>query len=228
MIKAFKKITALVVLLVGSNISSAEMLEQWPGFYGVEYKHSFMKGAGQWQRVFVDNHPGINLFIGGKFHTNVGFEFGYSWTMRDSKHLKLQPAEYLFGSQNTSGGIMVLDSKVRLKNTYFDFNFYYPLASESITAIGAVGLQSSRQHVTISTNTSGTPVDSYVNNVKGKTRIIPRLNAGVEWMFDKSWGIRALYHFEHTSDVRFRGATDDHEKPFENTHALSFGVVWSF
>jgi len=209
------------------------ILDEWPGYYGIGFKPLYASGRGEWDLLLNDNHPSLKLFLGGKFHPKMGFEFGTAFSDRRIKNLTLNPGETLFGLNGAGSGETSVDFKVRLKGFYFDLS-YYLLANSDSNFLMSVGVASLKLAPSVRSSTMDTEIDYFLTGGGGylgldsKSRIIPRAALGGQLQLTRTMGVRAMLRYEHIRLAIFSGAPNSFGRPLNGGYSGEISLYWTF
>jgi hypothetical protein len=192
-------------------------------YLGFDAQHIWVKGDSEWNNVFQSMHPGANIYLGVRLSNFIGLELGYSWTTRKTKNYGVAAGETAFGITNSAA--TTISTQVRLKNTHFDINAYFPMG-KYMEVITSLGIGASRQGMIITSSTTSNLGNALVQ-VRGKTTPVGRLGLGLEGMVTDTTGIRAMWRYDTLSRVKVRSApTGVSDKVFKNSSTILLGLIW--
>lgn len=222
-------VVAGAVLAAGS--ASAGMMGDISPYIGIDYQQSWMKGNGDWRKVFPDNYKGASLYVGTKFHEYFGLELGYDWSAREKENLNLAAGSTLFG--NTLTAAATGTAKVRRTGGHLDLVGFLPVADNfELTASLGYGWIQPKVEMTIN-NPAANVNNSALASVSGKGKSVFRVGVGGSYMLTDMVGLRARLGWESTSSLRLKGNTDFTNgrydtKGFKGTTSLRVGAFVKF
>ncbi len=228
--KHIAKSLLVVGAMMAAGSASATMGDVSP-YIGVDYAQSWMKGNGDWNKLFSDDYKGASIYVGTSFHENFALELGYDATSREKKDINLAAGTTLFGNtltQNVTGNV-----KIRRTGGHLDLVGLLPVA-DNFALTGSVGYGWVQPKVEVNVGTPAATVNhSALASISAKGKSVFRLGVGGSYMVTDMVGLRARVGWESTSSLRLKGNTDFingnyNEKAFKGTTALRAGVFVKF
>lgn len=240
-----KRIRSLFLFSVSlfSGISYATSIanpNSYDNYMGVNFKQNWIKPRGDWNKLFVKEEPGFNVYAGWRFHPNFGVEFGYEWTDNKPKAFIVQPGNTLLGVSNNTASPVTLTGKVRFKAGALDLNAFIPLCStplweemipEGIISLGVAGTKASMK-ISSDAATANTAFSNQFTQIQGRSRAVYRAGLGIQALVIENFGIRALWRYENTSVLRGRNSAitsnANTRTIFKNGNSLAVGLFFKF
>ncbi len=224
-----------------SYAASIANLNHYDTYMGVNFKQNWITPRGDWNKLFVKEEPGFNVYAGWRFHPNFGVEFGYEWTDNKPKVFVVQPGTTLLGVANTTGSPVTLTGKVRFKAGALDLNAFIPLCSTPLweevipEGIISLGVAATKASMKISSNGSTAPATTFSNQftqIQGRTKAVYRAGFGIQALVIENFGIRALWRYENTSVLRGRNSAitsnANTRTIFKNGNSMAVGLFFKF
>lgn len=210
--------------------SHGQSYEQRPLYFGGDLEYSHYRLKGNYTSLLKKKYPGANIYLGWRPHHQYGLELGYSFTVAKGKTTDFASGQVVAGN-TTAVGAASVNTKIRMKNTHLDGNFYFDTGFSSVDrldAILSVGVGFMRQKITTTVAPSSSNLVN-VFDVKGKTNIIPRLGIGLDGMISKNWGMRGMVRYQHLSGVSVRdNGKVLGDKPFRDSLTFAIGFYRHF
>lgn len=181
-------------------------------FVGMGYKQYWVTPQGEWKRVLNGNTGGFALLAGQRIHPYFAIELGYEWSNGAPKIVSVPDGGAFLGSGNASGGPINLQGKVRFKTGYADLQILMPFkVTETCTPelIFALGVGIMKPSIKLA-STAADPATQAAqaafmapfSTFKGKDKAVARVGLGMQTFLTESIGIRALWRFENTANLR--------------------------
>lgn len=187
--------------MVVATSANAALIDDMCPLVGIDYQQVWMQGKGDWNKLFPKPFPGATAYIGARFGECLGLELGYDWGAKVSKNFTLPAGSSFFGRTVTT--TVTGTARVRRQGGHFDVIGYLPVV-DCIELMGVLGVGYIYPKVNISTNGT-TNVDSGLQSVATRGKVVARIRLGGNYMFTECIGIRALVGWESTSSLRVKG-----------------------
>lgn len=199
-------VLASVAIAAAVDNVMAEVNDMSP-YLGADYYQVWMKGHGDWKKIFPQEYPGADVYVGTRFHENFGVELGYLWSARQSKNWALPVGTQFFDGTITDSPSLSGNTKIRRTGGYLDVVGFLPIA-ECLEFIGSVGFGWVQTKITTSFNNISpghSQNSSALTSVSGKGRGTFRVGIGASYMLTDMVGVRAKVGWESTSNLRLKG-----------------------
>lgn len=233
--KTTAKIFAFLCLAFAStNVFSFEPVYK---YYPMQGKYLWSVGFdifGQYAEPRQDFHQvmrstavGATLYVADRFNNPFGFEVGYSWTTRKPKGFTTVAGQTDFYTVATVTSTQT--AKIRLADTYIDLHGHWPICKYVEGKI-ALGVGFVRESIGFTSSPSdGGSMQATVNNILPRTGITGRLGIGMQALLIKRVGLRLMFRFETTSNVKVRGTPPGmNPQLLHDSGAIDFGIYWTF
>lgn len=182
-------------------------------YVGADYQQAFMATHSPFKVGTKKSFPGLNLYVGTKFHENFGVELGYNWSKNQSKKFTLGAGE-LVGAVNNAAARVAAGTNVtgsikqKRSGAFFDLVGFLP-AGDCFELLGSLGLGWVKTGIAgkdIASSTAGTNagVVSAFSNLSAKTKMVYRLGLGGSYMMTDMVGLRVKVGYEGTSRLRLK------------------------
>jgi len=181
-------------------------------YVGADYQQAFMATHRPFNHA-KKSFPGVNLYVGTKFHENFGVELGYNLSKNQSKKFTLGAGD-LVGAVNTAntrvaaGTTVAGTIKQKRSGAFFDLVGFLP-AGDCFELLGSLGLGWVKTGIAgkdfaSSTAVSNTAIVSAFNNLSAKNKMVYRLGLGGSYMVTDMVGLRVKVGYESTSRLRLQ------------------------
>ncbi len=212
-----------VLLLSGSAMADSIFGDTTP-YLGLEYKHMWMQGKGDWGEIVPDKFHNYGFIFGLRCYDSMGIEIGYNQSTK-----KAGAKYYANAITNSLGSISSgteLKTKVKMQNIYVDYNGYIEMSNKwDFVAIVGLGWAKAK----ISNDGShpggvGTAVET-VQNAKTRARIVPRAGVGFEYIGPK-WKMRAKVLWENTNRLHLKNVDKSIKNYYKDSIGFGVSVVY--
>lgn len=214
-----KIVASLVVAgaMIAASNANAGMIDDVCPVVGIDYQHVWQKGKGTFGPFLPKSYPGFSAYIGTRWAENWGLELGF-----DHAGKKLRNALVSVGGVSQTVG-----TSVRRIGGHVDLAGYLPVADclELMGTLG-VGWVRAKTHVSSKITSTGAAVSSA--NVPVKTKAVPRVRLGFNYMVTDCVGLRALAGWEGTSALRLKNDVFGTKKAFKSSATVSAGAFFKF
>jgi hypothetical protein len=229
-----KIVTSLVVagaMIAASNVG-ASMIDDICPLVGIDYQQVWSKGKGDFGQLLPKSYPGASVYIGTRWAENWGVEVGFDYAARKHKSFTLPAGSTFFGS---SVGGAPINGRVAVRRTggHIDLAGYWCVADclELVGTVG-IGLVHPKISVTAITTTGNAAIVNSLQAVSTKTKAVPRVRVGANYMLTDCVGVRGLVGWEGTSSLRLKNnntaGVNLANKAFKSSATLSAGVFVKF
>lgn len=225
-ISRFIIVNSIYLLLIPANANCHKNLLK-PNvnpYIGIDYKLSYTKGYDYWKKLLpttkIFQHG--SLFAGVRFHSLVSGEFGYTQSGKISKYSDVSRIS-MWNIVAYNGTVQKI--KLNFNSWHMDVNLQYP--SEKFSVLLTIGAASTRAKI-LAANL-GVATNNLIENIIGKSKIVPRLGIGVQYT-SGMFGVRSRVIFENNSRLRLDSPGVNNifpnitEKPFKNTYLWNLGM----
>lgn len=153
--------------------------------------------------------PGVNLYVGTKFHENFGVELGYNLSKTQTKKFVTTGAHGFGNTQLVSGSQITGSIKQKRSGAFFDLVGFLP-TGDCFELLASAGLGWVKTGISgkdiASTGVAGTNANivSALSNLSAKTKMVFRLGLGGSYMVTDMVGLRVKVGYEGTSRLRLQ------------------------
>ena len=212
------------VMLTTNTVSAMNYDPQENGHWGVDLQQTFAKPKNDWEKVFRSKQAGFNLYFGYDFNHWAGWDAGVWWTLRKTTEKSITNGTSALGVVNNADS--TVSSRIRHRGIYLDLNLYSP-SYQNFNVLAKIGANYYWQHPSINTAPAGS-IGGIIDGVKGKSKLIPKLGLGAQWMYTDMWGLRLLWQHDMIASAKFKNISPPYDKAFKNANTFSIGVFRKF
>lgn len=193
---------------------------------GLQYNYTTLRDATGWDQILPRKFNHIGILVGVKVHEMLGFDFEYMYGNQRKRVTSLVANSTLLGA-NVGGSNAVLTSKLKLNYLGLDMNGYMPLNDNLSFLLGA-GFLLSSPRTQFSTDVASATLIAALEQLRGKSRLIPRITFGFEYLQDDI-GIKLAYKWLNASRAKFGSIdtavlSEGSQTPFRDSHAIGLTV----
>jgi hypothetical protein len=207
----WRRICCSILLLscVGVTNASQRMFDClfFKPYVGLEYQYEHIKAHGDYHLLLPANFQYGSLFLGAKWHKNFGAEIAYYRSLKTSQN---QFQYYNWGGSTVSG-ITSTIARTSFKGFSADLDIYYPLDPE-FNIYAVLGLVTMHETLTVSA-TGSSDLAPALSLLSGKNTTVPRVGAGVEYIWRHHWGLRSRMLWVYTQNIKLNVAAAQAEDP---------------
>ncbi len=206
-------------------------LTPYMGFNAQIRHFAFKKNYGE--GVFESNIPQGEIIAGLKINPHFGLELGYLRSMERHKKSTIYYPEQLFGNTITDGYVRGTSS-TRIDGYSVNLLGFFPVR-ENIQLLGSVGIARLRiklcyMPLAIQSATFGPDLVQEFTKDFLKSKYIPQVKMGVQYMLTQTVGLKALAGWEGTK--RFNLLRNKQGSParvsLKDSYTLGLGLAWYF
>jgi len=226
----------LACALAAAGGVGASMLDAISPSIGVDYRHIWNKGRGDWGKLFPKSFPGGSVYLGLRWLENFGVEMGYDFTGKQFSSYSLAAGETIFNRTVQAGGAPIAGRvDIRRTGAHLDLVGYWPVAS-CIELIGTVGAGWIYHKINVSTSSNAGAtianqnLASVLQSVTGKSGAVARLRFGLNYNLTEILTARVLLGFETGAGLRIKtnNVVDIPKNAFAHGTMLSVGMSAKF
>ncbi len=190
--------------------------------FGADVFYMYAEVKPEYSQLFRSEKTGGTIYLQQRFRNPFGWELGFSWTDRKPKNLSVVPGTVVFNTVSNSSATIA--GRLRLKNTYIDFQAHVPLCKyiESKFILG-VGWVRQSLEFTYMPNTNTNTIQNATRLMEGRTAVTARLGFGAQALITKRWGTRLIFMYETMSHIKIRNVPYDVSQQVMND---SFSIIW--
>jgi hypothetical protein len=201
-------------------------------YAGVDAKWSRMgakRGLGDTQ--IAKDYPQGNLFVGLKLNEWVGAELGYESTTKKNRTVITKSGGAFFGASTDIGFPFSSTTKTRISGFHANVVGFYPVLEEyRVSLFGSIGLAKLKfSSDLVYEDVPSLGIRDHRQFIKSK--LVPRVTAGVQHMLVENFGVRAMVSWEKTSTFRNIFSKTSSSPLYvapKNTTSFGLGVFYSF
>ncbi len=224
-------LTQMAVPAIAENIQ----VTPYAGF-DIQWRQMGFK-AGYGDNQVKRHYPQANFYVGSTFNEYIGFELGYEKSVKKSRTVLITRGDKDFGHL-FSDPAFTYTTKVDTTIQGFHANAVgsYPLSKEyRLHCIASVGLAQLKLKVMRNVPTSAggpNPDAASVRREFVKTKYVPRLSAGLQYVINEHFGIRAMLTWEKTSKFKNLKPVNNGTSPLrasvKDSTNLGLGIFYQF
>lgn len=243
--------TIILFLLTSSANAAVDYREvEGHSYFGVNYAHHFISPKNHVRGLFRKNQPGLNFYLGYDLDKIAAFEFGYSFTTRNTLSSTFVPGRSVHGIIATAPGS--INAQIRHKSTNVDVKLFlnnilvnkmgktkYLPAGLPVFSIAenrvnnsfylSLGVGFVRPSVVVTVDPrNGTGIDPF-GSITGKSSFVGRFGLGYEYYLSESYSLRAEAIYVTTERMQLRGTSFlNSRKLFKDGTIVSAGAIYRF
>jgi len=196
---------------------------------GFDVTEQYAKVGSSWSQLTYPTRLGASVYLAYRMSRIFGLELGYNWTDDKPRSITLQPGSYILGASSSLAQTIV--TKIRLKDTYIDL-YAHKRVAKCVEAKFGIGVGWVRQTIKFFPNPLQSPptdpVQIAMNNIDGATTATLRLNAGLQYLFSRRIGARAIVGYQTLHNINVNGTNPGTSpKLFGNAVWGLIGLYWN-
>ncbi len=222
----FKAIT--LGLLIASPLACADWC--FNPHIGADFKHwgvdaDFKDASRDYRSTFPDITAAGTFYIGTRINNNFGIDVGYDRARSKDKFRSYSQNQVIFGSLTNPGDTTQVD--MELDAWWVSFLFYWEFYRnlEFVAHAGVASLQPKSTIIYYPVNPAAGPIDL---QFKTRSKASGRFGFGLQYMFFKYFGARALVTWDSTSRINFVGNNQTNTpfdiSPYKNAASFNVGL----